>query len=96
MPTSVRSRSGRKIIVPTTKEEAAINAAIAQDPDTYVLDATEFQQLRRAGRPRAAVRRPMLGMRTDPDVLEKLRASGPGWQTRVNAVLREAVEKGLV
>jgi len=84
MPTSVRSRSGRTIIVPTTKEDAAI----AQDPDTYMLDATEFQQLRRVGRPRAAVRRPMLSMRTDLDVLEKLRASGPGWQTRVHAVLR--------
>ena len=46
------------------------------------------------GRPRAAVRRPMLSMRADPDVLAALRASGKGWQTRVNALLREAVEHG--
>jgi len=96
MPSSIESRSGRKIIVPSTKEDAAINAAIAQDPEPFALDAAEFRQLRRVGRPRAAVRRPMLSMRTDPDVLARLRAAGPGWQTRVNALLREAVDKGLV
>ncbi len=36
----------------------------------------------------------MLSMRADPDVLAHLRASGKGWQTRVNALLREAVEQG--
>lgn len=38
----------------------------------------------------------MLSMRTDPDVLAALRASGRGWQTRVNALLREAVKQGKV
>jgi uncharacterized protein (DUF4415 family) len=28
-------------------------------------------------------------------VLEKLRASGEGWQSRVNVVLRAYVEKGV-
>lgn len=27
----------------------------------------------------------------DPDVLAKLREAGPGWQARVNAILRKAV-----
>ena len=30
----------------------------------------------------------------DPDVLAHLRASGKGWQTKVNALLRQAVEQG--
>ena len=51
---------------------------------------------RRVGRPATGLVRPMLSMRVDPDVLAKLRASGKGWQTRVNAVLRQAVEKGRV
>ena len=51
---------------------------------------------RRVDRPATALVRPMLSMRVDPDVLAKLRASGKGWQTRVNAVLRQAVEKGRV
>jgi len=28
-------------------------------------------------------------LRIDPDVLAVLRATGPGWQTRVNTILRE-------
>jgi uncharacterized protein (DUF4415 family) len=32
-------------------------------------------------------------MRVDADILEHLRGLGRGWQTRVNALLREAVEK---
>ena len=49
---------------------------------------------RKPGRPRAEIKRPMLSMRVDPDVLEKLRALGPGWQTRLNALLRELAEQG--
>jgi uncharacterized protein (DUF4415 family) len=30
-------------------------------------------------------------MRVDAEVLDALRASGPGWQTRVNELLRKAV-----
>ena len=30
-------------------------------------------------------------VRLDTDVVERLRADGPGWQTRANAALREAV-----
>jgi uncharacterized protein (DUF4415 family) len=26
----------------------------------------------------------------DPDVIEKFRATGPGWEARINAVLRDA------
>ena len=58
------------------------------------MDAAVTQRQR--GRPHALVKRPMLSMRVDPDVLAALRASGKGWQTKVNALLRPAVEKGLV
>jgi uncharacterized protein (DUF4415 family) len=30
-----------------------------------------------------------VSLRIDPDVLEKYRAEGPGWQARMNAVLRK-------
>lgn len=32
-----------------------------------------------------------VSIRLDRDVLERLRATGPGWQSRVNAILRKAV-----
>ena len=33
----------------------------------------------------------LVSLRLDPDVLERLKATGPGWQTRANAALRKAV-----
>lgn len=48
------------------------------------------------GRPRIANPKAPLTMRIDADVLEALRSSGQGWQTRVNALLREAVANGKV
>ena len=43
-----------------------------------------------------AVKRPTLNMRVDADVLDAFKATGPGWQTRINAVLRDAVTHGVV
>ena len=34
-----------------------------------------------------------VALRIDADVLQKLRATGPGWQSRANAALRDYVEK---
>lgn len=51
---------------------------------------------RSRGRPAVAVKRPTLNMRVDADVLEAFKATGPGWQTRINALLRDAVEHGKV
>jgi len=47
------------------------------------------------GRPPVAVKRPTLNMRVDADVLDAFKATGPGWQTRINAVLRNAVAHGV-
>jgi len=47
------------------------------------------------GRPAVPVKRPTLNMRVDPDVLDAFKATGPGWQTRINAALRDAVAHGL-
>lgn len=86
----------REINMPTPEEDAAINVGIAADPDTYEVSDEEFARMRKPGRPAATVVRPMVSMRLDPDVLAHLRASGKGWQTKVNALLREAVEHGRV
>ena len=51
--------------------------------------------LQRRTRP-VTTRRPTLSLRVDPDLLAHLRESGKGWQTRVHALLRKAVEQGLV
>ena len=95
MQKMIKTRAGREIILPSSEEDAAINAAALSDPDAQPLSDAELARLRPArGRPVVAVKRPMLSMRVDPDVLALLRASGKGWQTKVNALLRQAVEQG--
>ncbi len=89
------SESG--LIAPTDAEDASIHCGIAADPDTVEITAdlaARMQPLRRRGRP--AVERPKAPMttRVDADVLDAIKQSGKGWQTRLNEVLREAVQKG--
>lgn len=43
----------------------------------------------RRGRPRGSAKS-LVSLRIDNDVLEKFRAGGAGWQTRINEALRRA------
>ncbi len=45
-------------------------------------------KLIRRGRPPIAAPRQQVTLRLEPAVIEALRASGPGWQTRVNDALK--------
>lgn len=86
----------RKFSKPSGEEEAAINKGIEKDPDTMVISDDQFAAAAkpRRGRPPgsvAEVRKEQVTMRLDPDVLDALRATGPGWQSRINEILRQAV-----
>jgi uncharacterized protein (DUF4415 family) len=48
-------------------------------------------KLRRFRGPQKTPTKVKTAIRFDPDVLESLRATGRGWQTRVNEVMREWV-----
>jgi uncharacterized protein (DUF4415 family) len=86
------TKSGRKIRLDTAEDDAQINAGVAADPDTYALSDAEFKTLKRIGRPPST--KPLkvpTTIRFDADVLAALKATGRGWQTRANDVLREWV-----
>ncbi|MFT3816462.1 MAG: BrnA antitoxin family protein [Rubrivivax sp.] len=51
---------------------------------------------KKRGRPAGSGTREQVAIRLDREVLAAFRATGPGWQTRINALLREAVEHGRV
>jgi uncharacterized protein (DUF4415 family) len=45
------------------------------------------------GRPKAAVRKMAIKLRLDPDVVQAFRKTGPGWQTKMNEVLRRSAKR---
>ncbi len=45
------------------------------------------------GRPKLEAAKVAVNLRLDPDVLEAFKAGGPGWQTRINTALRDALER---
>ncbi len=83
------------------KREAAQDAPIPFDPAGEPYDPNDAKAVaafwdaatikRGRGRPMAAVKRPTLNMRVDADVLDAFKATGPGWQTRINDVLKNWV-----
>jgi uncharacterized protein (DUF4415 family) len=86
-------------------EEARIQALIASDPDApeatdeQLARARPFaeahpdlmESIRRArGRPPVAHPRKQVSLRLDPAIIDKFKAGGKGWQTRINEALRKA------
>ncbi len=54
---------------------------------------------RKRGRPLGSVAeetKAKVNLRLDPDVVERLRASGKGWQSRVNSALRADLDAGRI
>ena len=58
-------------------------------PASEVLLAALLATLRSPGRPKAEVTKERITIRLSPDVLSAFRASGSGWQTRMDAALRD-------
>ena len=81
------TKTGRKILLNTEEEEAAINAGIAADPDTFEVTPAQMKKMR--GRP-VGSNKTLVHIRLDNDLLERFKATGAGWQTRMNDALRKA------
>jgi uncharacterized protein (DUF4415 family) len=64
-----------------------LTEAFFKNADQYV-----GKQLKPRGRPKAAVTKEPVKLRLDADVLAALRASGEGWQTRINDTLRASLK----
>ena len=82
------------IILPTPAEDAAITAAAMADPDAVPLTDAEWEQVKplvRRGRPLGSGTKTQVTLRLDVEVVEKFRASGDGWQTRINEALKSWV-----
>ncbi|OQX07922.1 MAG: hypothetical protein BWK73_26770 [Thiothrix lacustris] len=81
-------------IYPTDEEDAQIRAGIAADPDTYeVVSDEDWARMKPMGRgrPKADVTKDRITVRLSSEVTAYFKATGKGWQTRMDAVLREYV-----
>lgn len=86
---------------PLTDEDGEVreltDADFARMRPAYEVLPPDLVALMRAHRAaRGAQKTPvkkLVSLRLDQDVIERARASGPGWQTRINAILREALLK---
>jgi len=58
--------------------------------------AARVAEIRKRGRPPLDAPKVSTTIRLDADVMAAFKAVGRGWQTRINAVLREAVAAGRV
>ena len=87
----VKSKSGCVFELPSENEEIVINSGIAADPDTYIPSDEEFKQLRPVGRPKAETTKDRITIRLSPEVTDYFRASGKGWQTRIDDILKEYI-----
>ncbi|MBL8499483.1 MAG: BrnA antitoxin family protein [Nitrosomonas sp.] len=84
----------KKLIRPTEAEDAQITAAALTDPDNLPLTNDELQQFRRTrGRPQGSGKKEQVTLRIDTEVLEQFRATGNGWQTRINDALRDWIKQ---
>lgn len=94
MPRYLTTKTGRKILLNTPEEDAAINAGIAADPDTMELSDAQMAQLKPVrGRPVGSGKKSQVSLRIDTEVLEHFKAQGAGWQTKINAALRASLKK---
>jgi uncharacterized protein (DUF4415 family) len=101
-----RARARQLVHNMTDEEDAALIAAAEADPDNPPLTDEDWAKMRPAhlvhpelvaarlrrerGRPKSASPKQQVTLRIDRDVLEKFRATGEGWQSRINAALRKA------
>ncbi len=86
-----------KIVMPTPEEDRAINAAAKADPDAQPLSPKQLRTMvpMRAlrGRPRSENKKLLLSVRYSQEVVAYFKSTGEGWQSRMDAVLREYVAR---
>jgi uncharacterized protein (DUF4415 family) len=87
----------RSIVMPSIEEDRTLVAAAKGDPDALPLTSKQLKSMvpmtSLRGRPKSANPKKLVSVRYSPEVIEYFRASGDGWQSRMDEVLRNYVLK---
>jgi uncharacterized protein (DUF4415 family) len=70
--------------------DEVFDRAEIKDGDRLVRAATG--RLTKRGRPKLETPKKQVTLRLDQSVIDKLREGGPGWQSRINEILKKAVD----
>ena len=82
------------VVMPTTEEDRAITAAAKSDPDAQPLTPKQLKAMvPLRGRPKSESKKLLLSIRYSPEVIDYFKSTGDGWQSRMDGVLREYVER---
>jgi uncharacterized protein (DUF4415 family) len=100
---AARAKAREALIAMTGEEDKAMTEAALADPDARPLGEKQFDRMRPTsaadlnrrlrGRPRLQTSKRLVSLRLDLDVVTRFRATGPGWQSRIDAVLRAHLPK---
>jgi uncharacterized protein (DUF4415 family) len=82
--------------MPTHEEDELIIAAAESDPDALPLTDEQMRSMVPVrvlrGRPKLANKKKLVSIRYSAEVIDYFKASGAGWQARMDAVLKKHVE----
>jgi uncharacterized protein (DUF4415 family) len=85
------------ISMPTVEENKRIAAAARSDPDARPLTSKQLRAMvplrTLRGRPKSANPKQLVSVRYSPEVLAFFKATGEGWQSRMDGVLRQYVSR---
>lgn len=97
-----RARAQDQIAALSDEEDKAVTDAALADPDAQPLDEKFLSRMRPIsesdaadltrrvrGRPPLDAPKRLVSIRLDLEVIERFRATGPGWQSRINELLRK-------
>ena len=96
------SRTSRclEIVIPTPEEDKAITAAAKADPDAEPLAANQLKAMvpmrRLRGGPKSANKKLLISIRYSPEVVAYFKATGEGWEARMDGVLRQYVARRTI
>ncbi len=88
----LKTKSGRKIELPTAEEDEIITAAANLDADSIPFTDEEWESVKplvRRGRPPLEITKEKISIRLSRDVIDQFKAGGDGWQSRIDNVLKE-------
>lgn len=85
------------------KQDVVADAPVPYDAETDLYDPNDAEQVaaffatakvvRKPGRPKAKTTKIPIAIRLSPEVLEYFKATGAGWQSRIDAALHEWISR---